>query len=135
MYTWKKRHLPELWLDRPDVMMRFCDASLRRVIPGTGEMSPEDGDGELAAVMRLQRAEPIWLLAIDVRWLWFSRSPARDRRRLDWRETTMRLELQLVGRVAELDPVCKAPLRSSRSRATCWAWDHASSHSASRAET
>jgi hypothetical protein len=48
-------------------MMRFCDASLRE-IPGTGDTSPEGDDGELSAVTRLHRVEPIWLwLAIDVR--------------------------------------------------------------------
>jgi hypothetical protein len=45
--------------------MRFSDASLR-VIPGTGELSPEDEDGELTAEAELQRVEPTWL-AIDAR--------------------------------------------------------------------
>jgi hypothetical protein len=105
-------------------MMRFSDESLR-VMP----------DDELTAEAQLKRVESIGLANDARRLAAFDRNPTLEKRRLDWREDTIRLELRLVWRIFELESVCKLLFRSSRSRATCWAWDHASSHSTSRAET
>jgi hypothetical protein len=64
-------------------------------------MNPEGEDGELTAeALLLQRAEPTWL-AVDTRW--FNRCPALDKRRLDWREATRRLELRLAEGEPELE--------------------------------
>lgn len=119
----RRRCLPEFWLDRPEVMMRFSDESLR-VIP----------DDVLTGEAQFKCAESVGL-ANDARTLAFDRNPSLEKRRLDWREATIRLEVRLVWRVFGLESACKVLLMSSKSRATCCAWAHASSHSTSRAET
>lgn len=74
-------------------MMRFSDDSLR-VIAGTE-------DDELTEA-QLKCAESV-VLANDARRLAFDRSPILEKRRLDWREATIRLELRLVWRVSGLE--------------------------------
>ena len=114
--------LPEARFDRSEVIMRFRDDSLRG-IGGTGGMVSEAevgaGAGVLTDEVKLRRPEPIWL-AIEARRL---RSPAFETRALDTRDARTRLE-RFEGREAPpglLSRVRKASLRSSRSRATCWA--------------
>jgi hypothetical protein len=73
-------------------MMRFSDESLR-VIAGTD-------DGELTAEAQLKCVGSIGLANDARRLAEFDRSATLEKRRLDWREATMRLELRLVWRVS-----------------------------------
>lgn len=69
-------------------MMLFNDESLR-VIAGTE-------DDELTVETQLKRVESIGLANDDARRLAFDSSPIFEKRKLDCRDATIRLELRLV---------------------------------------